>query len=174
MSERLDALERALERLTERVAELEAREEPDGDGLDVGLLRRLTPSDDPGVGVHGRMTYAGSVRVDGRPLVWQRNLEASGVLGADLGSLAAVFGALGHPDRLAVVRALVGGPRRGPELASLLGDASTGRLYHHLDKLVGAGVVRQVERGCWEVVPAKVVPVLVLLGIAGDLHGGPG
>lgn len=174
MSERLDALERALERLSERVAELEARESPDGDGLDVGLLRRLEPDADPGPGVHGRMTYAGSLRVDGRPLVWQRNLDAAQLVASDPGPLAGVLAALGHPDRLAVVRALVSGPRRGPELAGVLGDASTGRLYHHLDKLVAAGVVRQVERGCWEVVPAKVVPVLVLLGAAGDLHAGPG
>lgn len=59
---------------------------------------------------------------------------------------AAVFKALGHPERLRVVRTLAGGPRRVCELHEACpSDLST--LSKHLAVLKRAGVVTGARRG---------------------------
>lgn len=174
---KLDALEAQILALTTRVEQLEAERPaavaPGTTGLDLALLERLSssiPADADGFA--GACTYAGSLRRDGAPLVWQRNLAVPGMLDTDVTGLADVLAAAGHPDRLAVLRALCAGPRASTALAEAVGAQSAGKLYHHLDKLQAVGLVRQVERGTWELPDEKVVPVLVLLGVATDLSPG--
>ncbi len=178
MTDRIDDLEAKLERLTQRVEELEGSKGPStraesSSGLDLALLERLSnriPANAPGLA--GACTFAGSLRRDGEPLVWQRNLEVPGVLAGDVAGLAEVLAAAGHPDRLSVLKALCSGPRVSTALAEAVGAQSAGKLYHHLDKLQAVGLIRQVERGTWELPDEKVVPVLVLVGVATDLSPG--
>ena len=177
MEARLTELEGAVAALTERIERLEsasaAPSRAGATGLDLLLLDRLAAATpDTPEGLVGACTYAGSLRVDGAPLVWQRNLSVPDVLAGPLDGHADVLSALGHPVRLVVLRTLCGGPTSAAALAEAVGASSPGMLYHHLDILQGAGLIRQVERGTWEVPPARVVPLVVLFGIAEELGAG--
>ncbi|MEZ4320806.1 MAG: helix-turn-helix domain-containing protein [Myxococcota bacterium] len=173
MTDRLERLEALVDTLAERVDRLEARGGAEPGSLDLTLLERLGSRKGPrfeGSRVRGALTYAGSIRIDEAPLVWQRELGAPGALEAPPTEVAALLAAAGHPDRIAILTALCVERVASADLAERLGLASPGRLYHHLDKLAAVGLVRQVERGTWEIAPEKVIPVLVLLGIAADLN----
>ncbi|MCG5217717.1 winged helix-turn-helix domain-containing protein [Streptosporangium sp. KLBMP 9127] len=75
--------------------------------------------------------------------------------------------------RLALLAALVGGPRSRAELQETLGgESSTGHLYHHLRELQRAGLITQRRRGAFEVVARAVIPLLAILAAA--LDAGPG
>lgn len=172
MTDRIDRLEQALAALAQRMDAVEAQHRVSPGGLDVVLLDRLAnrrggafESDR----VRGGLSYAGSIHIDERPLVWQRELAAPASLEAAGEGLAALLGALGHTARVQILQHLCLEPTTSAELAERLQLSSTGKLYHHLDKLTAVGLVRQTERGVWEVAPEKVIPVLVLLGVARDL-----
>ncbi len=48
-------------------------------------------------------------------------------------------------------------------LVGIDGFGTSGQLYHHLRQLVAAGWLRTAGRGRYEVPPARVVPLLVVL-----------
>lgn len=84
---------------------------------------------------------------------------------------AEVLSALGHPTRAAMLRRLLGGPTGAAELERSTRIPSTGQLYHHLRALTGSGLVEQDGCGSYRVLPAAVVPALVLLPSAADVAG---
>jgi len=110
--------------------------------------------------------------VTGSPLWALESLKAQ--LGAFTGQLfeedwadaAESFAALGHPVRLRLLREILGGRRTAAELAELEETGTTGQIYHHLRQLTGAGWLRTVGRGRYEVPGARVVPLLVVLTAA--------
>jgi hypothetical protein len=172
MTDALNALRAELLALRERVDRLEARGGSAG-GLDHVLLERLgqpDPEAPPGA-IQGSLLYAGSLQVNEQPLVWQRNLSAPACADVDVETAASVLSAAGHPIRIALLKALCTGPRKGAELVELLELPTTGPLYHHLDKLTRVGWVRQESRGTWGLAPEKVIPTLVLFGLVDDLRG---
>ena len=67
------------------------------------------------------------------------------------------------------LRALIRGPRDRQALQEVLGDATSGQLYHHLRDLQAARLLVQRVRGQYELAPTAVVPVLAILAIAFDL-----
>jgi DNA-binding transcriptional ArsR family regulator len=171
--DRWQQLEARLAQMEARLLELEAqRRRPSPTGLDLPLLERLRsrPEFDQGT-VQGGILYAGAAEIGGRSHVWQVERAASELLASPREALAPVFAALGHPLRLQVVLALLERPRTAPELTELAGASSPGQLYHHLDKLLAAGVISQMERGGYVVTGKGVVPLLAMLAAAGDLGG---
>ena len=173
MTDRLEKLEALVDALTQRIEALEHRGGVEPGGLDLTLLERLGGRSGErfeDARIRGALTYAGSVRIDGQPLVWQRELAAPGVLDTPDSRVGAVLAAAGHADRIGILKALCTGRCTSHELVERLGFSSTGKLYHHLDKLTAAGLTRQVERGTWEIAGEKVIPILVLVGAAADLN----
>lgn len=77
--------------------------------------------------------------------------------------LAKVLAAVGHRQRLAILMAMLAGPKSVAELVSSLDLGTTGAAYHHLNVLLGAGLVVQAERGVFSIAPDRVAMVLTVL-----------
>jgi DNA-binding transcriptional ArsR family regulator len=119
-------------------------------------------------GTDGRLVFAGTVELPaGLHYEWQEEHVAAGLLDADWSAVAAALGALGHPVRLAVLRAVLGGRHTIGALGELPELASSGQVYHHLRELQAAGWVRQAGRNHYVVPGERVVPLLVALAAAG-------
>ena len=119
--------------------------------------------------LRGAITYSGAVDFGDRPLLWAGEHGLPEVWDMDPATLAHMFAALGHPARLALVRALLAGDRTSAELQEVVGTASAGQLYHHLKDLIAAGVAEQAGRSRYRISNARVVPLLVVLAAAGDV-----
>lgn len=167
MSGRVSRLEERLEQVIERLGALERGGGP------LALITELDARRGPPWerdGRRGALTYASAVEIGGRPMVWRRDHAVPDLLDADPEVLAVPLAALGHPDRLKLLRtALLAGPTRTPELEEALAGSSPGRLYHHLNELRRGGWLRQVERGVWAVPPERVGTALVALAIAREV-----
>ncbi|MEU2900596.1 helix-turn-helix domain-containing protein [Streptomyces sp. NPDC006967] len=115
----------------------------------------------------GGVLFTGAVRMPtGEQYEWQHGALTEGLLAHDWPDAAEALAALGHPVRLRMVRAIVGGRRTAAELAELEGIGTTGQIYHHLRQLTGAGWLHTTGRGRYEVPPGRVVPLLVTLSAA--------
>ena len=167
-----------LEELERRVGALEvaawARDgrEP-ATAPDLALLDGLRRKDGPRYArgpLRGAVTYSGAAEFgDDRRLLWAGEHGLPEVLDLEPAVLAHMFAALGHPARLALVRALLAGNRTSAELQEVVGTASAGQLYHHLKDLIAAGVAEQAGRSRYRISNARVVPLLVVLAAAGDV-----
>ncbi|WP_231571109.1 ATP-binding protein [Gordoniibacillus kamchatkensis] len=92
------------------------------------------------------------------------------LLAGDTGEAAKVLAALGHQQRLDILKCVLREKLTGPQLIEKLNMGTTGQLYHHLKALLGADLLRQEERGGAYFVPDnRALPVLLLLAAAGDL-----
>lgn len=155
--------------LEERVAALEAAPTTTAPPLDTdaddrfwaltGLTARV---DRPASS--GAVMMVGDVRTPaGDEARWQYALTTDDLLAADWSDLAPVLAALGHPVRLALLRAVLDGARTARELADAVDVGSTGQVYHHLRQLQAAGWLRAAAGG-EHVVPAeRLVPLLTTL-----------
>lgn len=162
-----------LRALEDRVAALERASaaqrdpsEPDASATDAntfwaldGLTRRAG-----GPGSTGAVMVVGDVTTPaGQTARWQYALTTDDVLAVDWADLAHVFAALGHPVRLALLRAVLDGTRTARDLAAAVDVGSTGQVYHHLRQLQAAGWLRTVAGG-EHVVPAeRLVPLLTTI-----------
>ncbi len=80
----------------------------------------------------------------------KKNLHTQIVADATLEKEAAIFKALGHPIRLAMVHALADGPRCVCELHGLVKAASAkdlSTISRHLSQLQQVGIIRSERRG---------------------------
>ncbi len=165
----MDDLPARVTALEERVAALESAPTPttpppDTDADDrfwalTGLTARV---DRPASS--GAVMMVGDVRAPaGDEARWQYALTTDDLLAADWADLAPVLAALGHPVRLALLRAVLDGARTARELADAVDVGSTGQVYHHLRQLQAAGWLRAAAGG-EHVVPAeRLVPLLTTL-----------
>ncbi|MER6916807.1 ArsR family transcriptional regulator [Streptomyces sp. NPDC000594] len=164
LEERVAALER-------RIAALEGRrtDTPEPVGGDFWALEafkeRLT--DTGPAGEDGGVVFTGAVRLptDER-YEWQYGALTGEVLDQDWTEAADSFAALGYPVRLRLLREILGGRSSAAELAELDGLGTTGQIYHHLRLLTGTGWLQAAGRGRYQVPPARVVPLLVVLTAA--------
>ncbi|MEM8534739.1 MAG: helix-turn-helix domain-containing protein [Chloroflexota bacterium] len=117
----------------------------------------------------GAVTYAGALHTHGAQYEWQVERPAPGLLQLEPESLAQVLAALGSPQRLLLVRALLRGPHNRQQLQEELGITSAGQLYHHLKELLAAGIIEQRGRNDYRLEPRKAIPFLTLLAVALDL-----
>lgn len=121
----------------------------------------------------GRPAGAGAVMIvgdvdtpGGDAARWQYALGVDQLFALDWSELAEPLAALGHPLRLAILRAVLTGARTPRELADAVDMGSTGQVYHHLKQLQAAGWLR-TRHGGTQVVPAeRLVPLLTtILGV---------
>ena len=187
--ERIAELERVVEQLTERVANLEQRNDalvtaeastplsfPPGE-IDFALLNRLFERD--GVpyaadGVKGAVVYATSYKdVNGRFMRWYAESPAPSLLSFNGDLLAQVLLALSHPARIQLVRLLLReGETDSQTMQSALGSQSAGQLYYHLNSLLDVGLVVQLRRGTYKIELGRASQLLALLATAVDLAKG--
>jgi DNA gyrase subunit B len=98
---------------------------------------------------------------------WEQEVGIDALLAADTDSPAKELAAIGHPQRLAIVKTLLNGPATAAALVSGLELGTTGAAYHHLNVLQGAGLVRQASRGVFELAVERTGAMLtVLAGLA--------
>jgi len=167
---RLDDLERrvaALEASAPAMAAGEPAPLADLKALD-DLRRRDGPRYSRGR-MRGAVTYAGSARLGDEEVLWAGERGLAQIWDMDLAEVATLLAALGHPARLALVRALLVGERSSQELQEVIGSGSAGQLYHHLKDLLAAGVVDQAGRSRYRISAGRVVPLLVIFAAAGDV-----
>lgn len=163
LAERLAALEARIDVL--EAAHASAR----GPSADAAMLDSLRSEAPEGGGV----AFAGSVELPGgRRIEWQMGHPAAGLLGSDWSEIAPALAALGHPVRLRLLNAVLGGTRETAALAQTLGDGTTGQLHHHLRELTATGWLRAERRGRYDIPADRVVPLLVAVAAAGGAETG--
>lgn len=128
--------------------------------------------DDAGAGARGALHYAGSFRQGDTLLKWEPQArEADALLEFDSERAAKILAALGHKQRLDILRALLVQPQTGAALVEQLQMGTTGQLYHHIKALAGADLLRQEERGgLYAVQPQRLLPILLLLAATDELR----
>ncbi|WP_265520712.1 ArsR/SmtB family transcription factor [Oerskovia flava] len=174
----MDELTQRLSVLEERVARLEqeARDTAAHDAADPSPASPHPPPDDTFWALEGLQARTG--RPDGTGAVmivgdvtlpggqgarWQYGLGTDDVLALAWDDAADVFAALGHPVRLALLRAVADAPRAARELAEEVGAGSTGQVYHHLKQLQAAGWLRTRPGGVFVIPPERLVPLLTTI-----------
>lgn len=134
------------------------------------LLDRLTQNTGPAFTrgeVAGSVAYGGRVRAPGTgELVWQLEHAVPDLVDADLGTVSAVLGALGHPLRLEILRRLLLGARTLGELQEIESTGTSGQVHHHLRELRAAGLVVSQRRNDYAIPAERVVPLLVIVAAA--------
>ncbi|WP_318208409.1 winged helix-turn-helix domain-containing protein [Streptomyces sp. SJL17-1] len=181
LEERVAALERrmtALESTAEGAADgvvesaVESAERPVPEVTDSPLwalesLKAQLAADRGDRGADGAVVFTGAVRLPTQERYeWQLGAFTGQLFEEDWADAAESLAALGHPVRLRLLREILGGRRTAAELAELEETGTTGQIYHHLRQLTGAGWLKTVGRGRYEVPGARVVPLLVVLTAA--------
>ncbi|NOK61589.1 MAG: winged helix-turn-helix transcriptional regulator [Chloroflexi bacterium AL-W] len=176
--DRLTEVEQQVTDLLQRVDELEQQAATSASPpqptfqIDPTILGQMRNREGPPYeeeGTRGAVTYAGALHTHGAQYEWQIERPAPGLLQLEPEPLAHVLAALGSPQRLLLVRALLSGPRNRQQLQEALDVTSAGQLYHHLKELLAVGIIEQRGRNDYRLEPRKVIPFLTLLAIALDL-----
>ncbi|WP_127581855.1 ATP-binding protein [Paenibacillus koleovorans] len=119
----------------------------------------------------GAIYYSGHLMGTAHRMQWEpqeRGIEQ--LLGINGEKAAKVLAALGHKQRLDLLKEVLKEPMTGVELVERLQMGTTGQLYHHLKALTGSDLLEQEERGGRYVVPrARMLPLLLLLASVGDV-----
>ncbi len=119
-------------------------------------LKRTLP---PG----GAVLFAGAATMaDGERYEWQETRPAGDLLDEDWADAAASIGALGHPVRLLLLRAVLHGAHTVADLKTIDEGGTSGQIYHHLRQLLAAGWLRPAGRARYVVPPERVIPLLVI------------
>lgn len=115
------------------------------------------------------VTYAGDGQFGPGKMAIRQRKTLREVLSVSPESIAPVFGGLASPARIALLYALIDGPRTSQELREVLDAGSVGQLYHHLRELLAAGLVVQPARSVYQIPPNKIVAVCVAVSAAEQL-----
>ncbi|MFK7693273.1 ATP-binding protein [Paenibacillus sp. HJGM_3] len=114
--------------------------------------------------------YSGHVQLNGQAIRWQpqeRRMEL--LLGMNSEKAAKVLAALGHKQRLDILKAVMSESLTGAELVERLSMGTTGQLYHHLKALIGADLLVQEPGGRYALPAHRNLPFLLLLAAVNDL-----
>jgi hypothetical protein len=172
----LDALERLSARVDELLDRVARLEEPLGGtpaATDGARFWALEAVRERAAGSDGRVVFAGVADVaGGLHYEWQEEHDAAALRDGDWGGAAEALRALGHPVRLMLLQAVLGGAHTVRALEALPGLGTTGQIYHHLRELQRAGWLSLARRNHYEVAGERVVPLLVALAAAGLRGGG--
>ncbi|MCQ6561966.1 ATP-binding protein [Paenibacillus mendelii] len=119
----------------------------------------------------GELYFSGYYNHDNTRFRWEpKSRSVSQILAADGDKAAKVIGALGHKQRLDIIRTVLYQPMNGAELVERLNMGTTGQLYHHLKALLGADLLQQDDRGGRYSIPRhRTLPLLLLLAATSDL-----
>jgi DNA-binding transcriptional ArsR family regulator len=98
---------------------------------------------------------------------WELEEDATTLLANDDIEIAQVLAAIGHRQRLAILKMILNQPCSAAELVAALNLGTTGAAYHHLNVLQAADLVTQEERGVYIVQPHRVSAIFAILaGVA--------
>ena len=115
----------------------------------------------------GQVLLAGSVTLPtGVPYEFQLSASTEDLMDQTWSQHAAVLDALAHPVRLRLLEEVARGVRTTAELGALQGLGTSGQLHHHLRQLVTAGWLHSTNRGVYDIPPARVVPLLMMILVA--------
>ena len=115
----------------------------------------------------GAVLFAGTAATAaGARYEYQYGLETAHLLDVDWSRFADSLAALGHPVRLAILRAVLDGTETVTGLAEDLGSGTTGQIYHHVHQLTAAGWLAPHARSRHRIPPARVIPLLAILTAA--------
>jgi DNA gyrase subunit B len=117
----------------------------------------------------GMVTTRGVARSanNDQEVTWELEVGLEALLAADTDGPAKELAAIGHPQRLEIVKTLLNGPSTAAALVADLELGTTGAAYHHLNVLQGAGLVSQASRGVFELSAERTGAMLtVLAGLA--------
>lgn len=85
---------------------------------------------------------------------------------------AALIGyALSSPQKVALLRALLGQEHKSAAALGAVANLSTGSLYHHLRDLMHAGLIGQAGRNQYQITPRGQRVLLMLLALAAEGEG---
>lgn len=163
------------DRLTAQTAADAAREAstrsarfPDGSGA---AARTAAPEERTrGRDRSGFVSTYGYYESGDRGYRWSREDVPTGdLLALDDDRAAQVLSALGHRQRLAILKAVLEHPCSATELVERLHLGTTGAAYHHLNVLQAAGLVTQEGRGTFAVHDHRVQGFLTLLAGISDI-----
>jgi DNA gyrase subunit B len=122
-------------------------------------------------GEMGGVFYSGHYRHNKLWYRWEpqeRRLDQ--LLALDGDKVAKVLSALGHKQRLDILKSVILEPLTGAELVERLNMGTTGQLYHHIKALLGSDLLVQEERGGrYSLSGHRALPLLLLLAAASDL-----
>jgi DNA-binding transcriptional ArsR family regulator len=167
---RLDDLERRVGAL--EIVLAAAERAPAAPPPDLRQLDELRNRDGPRYArgsLRGAIAYSGAAALGDGEVLWAREHGLPEIWDLELAGVARLLAALGHPARLALVRALLAGVRTSQELQGVIDSGSAGQLYHHLNDLIAAGVVDQAGRSRYRISGSRIVPLLVILAAAEDV-----
>lgn len=168
------------ERLTVQAAADAARESAtrgpaaaDGRSAGAGVAARVERVH--ATGEAGLIRTYGYYETGDRGYRWAREaVPVTDLLALDDARAAQLLSALGHRQRLAILKAVLDRPRSAVDLVDLLNLGTTGAAYHHLNVLQAVDLVVQESRGVFAIHAQRVQGLLILLaGIADMLDPAP-
>lgn len=118
-----------------------------------------------GLYINGYVRASGEWNADGQKVrVESKEHSISSMIQSSSEDSAKILAALGHKQRLDILKCLLIQPCTGNDLLETLGMSTTGQLYHHLKALIGANLVEQKERGGFYNIPSKrAIPLMMIL-----------
>ncbi|WP_199615235.1 ATP-binding protein [Paenibacillus alkalitolerans] len=161
----LDALKQQMEQLQELVRRQFDRPAALQHRIETGGMEQADDEEE------GEIFYSGYYRNHNFKYRWgHQERNVSRLLDLDGDKAAKILAALGHKQRLDILRTVLKEPLTGAELVERLNMGTTGQLYHHIKALLGADLLRQEERGGKYSVPGhRSLPLLLLLAASSDL-----
>ncbi|KQX44732.1 ATP-binding protein [Paenibacillus sp. Root444D2] len=119
----------------------------------------------------GEVFYSGQYRGEKWRYRWEpQERRVSQLMDLDGEKVAKVLAALGHKQRLDILRSVLKEPLSGSEIVERLNMGTTGQLYHHIKALLGADLLVQEERGgMYSLASHRALPLLLLLAATSDL-----
>jgi hypothetical protein len=118
----------------------------------------------------GAIVFAGHVKLpNGGQYAWQETELTDAQLQANWDDAAPMLAALGHPVRLALLRAVLHGNHSTTDLQANPEFAAAGKLYHHLRELQATNWLVLEGRGRYVIPAQRIVPLLVILRATGSI-----
>jgi DNA gyrase subunit B len=93
---------------------------------------------------------------------WDLEAPTSDLLAIDDDLAARLLAAIGHRQRIAILKAIIAQPTTAADLVSSLELGTTGAAYHHLNVLQAADLVTQETRGVFSIQPHRVSTIFAM------------
>jgi DNA gyrase subunit B len=94
---------------------------------------------------------------------WDQQGSVETLLSQDDDMASRLLAAIGHRQRLAILKAILNRPTTAAELVGALDLGTTGAAYHHLNVLQSADLITQENRGVFVVQPHRVSAIYAIL-----------
>jgi hypothetical protein len=94
---------------------------------------------------------------------WDQQGNVETLLSQDDDMASRLLAAIGHRQRLAILKAILNKPTTAAVLVSTLDLGTTGAAYHHLHVLQSADLITQENRGVFVVQPHRVSAIYAIL-----------